>query len=388
MGRSVTAADGVSIARCFQFGVVSPAKAGRRRIDMRMTATRTRGDMKPWSDLRMANVTLASSDSPPLVLAVDDEDANLELLSAFLEGTGCVFAAATSGAEALTAIAARRPDLVLLDVVMGDMDGFEVCRRIKSDPSNRLLPVVLVTALSTVGDRVLALEAGADDFLTKPIDRNELMARVVTLIRTKDVYDHLDGAEHVMAAFARVVEAKDGGTEAHVERVARGARALGQAAGLAGAVLDSLYFGGIVHDIGKIGVPDAVLLKPGPLDAHEVALMRRHVPIGVEIASELRSAACVVPIIGHHHERFDGTGYPDGLKRHGIPRVAMIVSICDAYDAMTSDRPYRAAMPSADALAELRGGSGTQWDPELVDLFLGRVMQEPGPPVAASTIQR
>jgi len=322
-------------------------------------------------------VPLSAGDSPPLVLAVDDGQANLELLSAFLDGTGCVFSSVTSGADALRSISDRRPDLVLLDVVMPDMDGFEVCRRIKSDPANRLLPVVIVTALNTVDDRVLALEAGADDFLTKPIDRNELMARVVTLIRTKDVYDHLDGAEHVMAAFARMVEAKDGGTEAHVGRVARGARALGQAAGLSGAVLDSVYFGGIVHDIGKIGVPDAVLLKPGPLDAWEIALMRRHVEIGVEIASELRSAACVVPIIRHHHERFDGEGYPDGLKRHEIPRVAMIVSICDAYDAMTSDRPYRTARSSSFAIAELRRGSGSQWDPDLVELFLGRVMQEP-----------
>jgi putative two-component system response regulator len=383
----VIAADGVPIARRFQFGVVLPAKVERRRIDVRMTPPRTRGDMRRWSDLRVTNAAFASSDSPPLVLAVDNDHANLELLSAFLDGTGCTFAAATSGAEALAVIADRRPDLVLLDVVMGDMDGFEVCRRIKSDPANRLLPVVLVTGLNTVDDRVLALEAGADDFLSKPIDRNELMARVITLIRTKDVYDHLDGAEHVMAAFARVVEAKDGGTEAHVGRVARGARALGQAAGLSGAVLDSLYFGGIVHDIGKIGVPDAVLLKPGPLDAHEVQLMRRHVAIGVEIASELRSAAGVVPIIRHHHERFDGTGYPDSLKRHDIPLAAMIVAICDAYDAMTSDRPYRKAMPSADAIAELRHGSGSQWNPDLIDLFLGRVVQEP-PPVAAGTIQR
>jgi cyclic di-GMP phosphodiesterase len=353
-----------------------------------MTAPRARRDMDACSDQGVRNQAMAAGDSPPLVLAVDDEVPNLELLSAFLEGTGCVFMSVTRGAEALNAITARRPDLVLLDVVMPEMDGFEVCRRIKSDPANRLLPVVFVTALNTVGDRVLALEAGADDYLTKPIDRSELMARVITLIRTKDVYDHLDGAEHVMAAFARVVEAKDGGTEAHVERVARGARALGQAAGLAGAALDSLYFGGIVHDIGKVGVPDAVLLKPGPLDPNEVALMRRHVSIGVDIASELRSAACVVPIIRHHHERFDGEGYPDRLKGPEIPRVAMIVSICDAYDAMTTDRPYRAAMPSAYAIAELRNGSGSQWDPGLVDLFLERVMQEPAPPLAARAAQR
>jgi putative two-component system response regulator len=316
---------------------------------------------------------------PPLVLGVDDEEANLELLDAFLVGTGCAFTSARNGVEALRAIAERRPDLVLLDVVMPGLDGFEVCRRIKSDPANRLLPVVLVTSLSSVADRVEALDAGADDFLTKPIDRNELMARVLTLIRTKEVHEHLDDAEHVMSAFAKIVEAKDGATEAHVERVARAARALGEAAGLSGASLDSLYFGGIVHDIGKVGVPDAVLMKRGPLDAAETAMMRHHVSIGVDIARELRSAVSVVPIIRHHHERFDGTGYPDGLAGSHIPQVAMIVAICDAYDAMTSDRPYRSAMTSDHAIAELRSGSGTQWDPDLVGLFLGRVLdREPG----------
>ena len=311
------------------------------------------------------------------VLAVDDNAVNLELLSAYLGGTDCELVLAHNGTEALAAIAAGQLDLVLLDVVMPGMDGFEVCRRIKSDPANRLLPVVLVTSLNTVEDRVRALQLGADDFLAKPIDRNELMARVVTLIKTKEIYDKLDDAEHVMAAFARMVEAKDGATEAHVERVARSARALGMAAGLSGSTLDAIYFGGIVHDIGKIGVPDAVLLKPAALDAHEKELMRRHVPIGVEIACELRSASSVVPIIKHHHERFDGSGYPEGLKGSTIPQAARIVAICDAYDAMMSDRPYRRAMSSSDAIVELRRGSGSQWDPELVTLFLGRVIQEP-----------
>ena len=310
------------------------------------------------------------------VLAVDDNEVNLELLSAYLGGTECELVLAHNGTEALAAVAGGRLDLVLLDVKMPAMDGFEVCRRIKADPANRLLPVVLVTSLNTVEDRVRALQLGADDFLAKPIDRNELMARVVTLIRTKEVYDKLDDAEHVMAAFARMVEAKDGGTEAHVERVARSARALGVAAGLSESELDSIYFGGIVHDIGKIGVPDAVLLKPGPLDAAEVDLMRRHVPIGVEVASKLRSACSVVPIIQHHHEWFDGTGYPHALAGTAIPPAARIVAICDAYDAMMSDRPYRPAMSSSDAIAELRRGAGTQWDPELVAMFLGRVIQE------------
>lgn len=313
----------------------------------------------------------------PTILGVDDHPLNLELLGEYLEGTGCVFVTAADGEEALDAVRRWQPDLVLLDVVMPRLDGIEVCRRIKSDAANRHLPVVLVTSLGSTEDRVRGLEAGADDFLTKPVDRHELLARVVTLIRTKQVYDRLDDAEHVMAALARIVEAKDGSTEAHVERVARTARALGQAAGLPEDDLDLVYFGGVVHDVGKVGVPDAVLLKAGPLSAGETVLMRRHVTLGLEIAQRLRSAAEVIPIVKHHHERYDGTGYPDGLSGAGIPRAAVIVSICDAYDAMTSDRPYRAAMSPLSAIAELRRGAGTQWDPAMVALFLSAVLSEP-----------
>ena len=312
----------------------------------------------------------------PTILAVDDHPLNVELLREYLEGTGCVFLTASDGEEGLRAVERHRPDLVLLDVVMPRIDGIELCRRLKSNPATWLIPVVLVTSLNSVGDRVRGLAAGADDFLTKPVDRHELLARVATLIHTKELYNKLDDAEHVMAAFAKVVEAKDGGTEAHVMRVGRAARALAEAAGMSEAEKDLVHFGGVVHDIGKVGVPDAVLLKPGFLNPHEVDLMRRHVAIGVEIARQLRSATSVIPIIKHHHERFDGRGYPEGLVGAEIPPVAMVVSICDAYDAMTSDRPYRAAMHPEWAVAELRRGAGSQWDPELVDLFLSHVARQ------------
>ena len=311
----------------------------------------------------------------PTVLGVDDQPLNLELLGAYLEGVGCTFVTAADGESALEAVERWRPDLVLLDVVMPGLDGLEVCRRIKSNPAHRFLPVVLVTSLSSVADRVRGLEAGADDILTKPVDRSELLARVVTLIETKEVYDRLDDAEHVMAAFARMVEAKDSGTEAHIERVARSARALGEAAGLSGPDLAVVYFGGMVHDVGKVGIADAVLLKPGPLTDEDIAEMRRHVAVGVEIAGGLKSAAAVVPIIKHHHERFDGSGYPDGLVGDDIPAVAMIVAICDAYDAMTSNRPYRMAMSVDEAIAELVSGAGSQWNPDLVALFLSAVLR-------------
>jgi cyclic di-GMP phosphodiesterase len=312
----------------------------------------------------------------PRVLAVDDQELNLELLGAYLAGAGFDFSVARSGAEALEAISVQPPDVVLLDVMMPGVSGFEVCRRIKSDPKTQLLPVVLVTCLHEVEDRVHGLEVGADDYFTKPLDRDEVVTRVMSLVRTKELYDQLDGAEQVMLALARAVAAKDGGTQSHVERVARASRKLGTACGLQGSDLENLYFGGIVHDVGKIGVPDSILLKPGPLDRIETRVMRTHVTTGCEIARPLRSAAGVMPIIRHHHESFDGSGYPDRLSGDAIPLAARIVAVCDAHDAMTSDRPYRRALSHEWAAALLEAGAGTQWDPTLVGTYLDRVLPE------------
>ena len=277
----------------------------------------------------------------PTILVVDDQPLNLELVTDYLEGSGCMVVTAADGEAALAAVDRHKPDLVLLDVVMPRLDGIEVCRRLKANPATWLIPVVLVTSLSAVEDQVRGLAAGADDFLTKPIERHELLARVLTML--------------------------------HALRVGRTARALAEAAGMSVDELDIAHFGGVVHDIGKVGVPDAVLMKAGVLSPTEIDVVRRHVHLGVEIARRLRSADCVIPIIKHHHERYDGRGYPDGLVGVEIPRLAMVVSICDAYDAMTSDRPYRAAMTRDEALAELRQGAGTQWDPLLVALFLSHV---------------
>ena len=277
----------------------------------------------------------------PTILVVDDQPLNLELMTDYLEGSGCIVVTAPDGEAALAAVERDKPDLVLLDVVMPRLDGIEVCRRLKANPATWLIPVVLVTSLSAVEDQVRGLAAGADDFLTKPVERHELLARVLTML--------------------------------HALRVGRTSRALAEAAGMSVGELDIAHFGGVVHDIGKVGVPDDVLMKAGVLSPTEIDVVRRHVDLGVEIARRLRSAECVIPIIKHHHERYDGRGYPDGLVGVEIPRLAMVVAICDAYDAMTSDRPYRAAMTKEEALAELRHGAGTQWDPLLVALFLSHV---------------
>jgi putative two-component system response regulator len=189
----------------------------------------------------------------------------------------------------------------------------------------------------------------------------------------KSVYDRLDSAEQVIFSLAAAVEAKDAYTERHTSRVAEAARHLGLRMGLPDEDLEALYRGGLIHDIGKIGVPDAVLLKPGPLNSSEMMLMRSHPEIGENILRPLRTGSDLLPIVRHHHEAFDGHGYPDGLRGTAIPLLARIVSVCDAFDALTSDRPYRARLGEHEAISILTGGAGRQWDPELVNLFTSEI---------------
>jgi cyclic di-GMP phosphodiesterase len=304
---------------------------------------------------------------------VDDGEANRQLMEAYLVDIDCRVRTAEDGPTALSLIADDAPDLVLLDVQMPGMDGYEVCRRIKARPNGRLMPVVMITALDRTDDRVKALESGADDFMSKPVERVELVARVRSALRLKAVYDTLDSAEQVIFALAAAVEAKDPYTESHTRRVAESARHIGMRMGLPEPALDALYRGGIIHDIGKIGVPDAVLLKPGPLDREELVRMQTHALIGETIVKPLRSATNLLPIIRNHHEHFEGGGYPDGLSGERIPRLARIVSICDAFDALVSDRPYRLRRPVGVAVDILMQGAGPQWDPELVALFVREI---------------
>ncbi|HEY2437054.1 MAG TPA: HD domain-containing phosphohydrolase [Solirubrobacteraceae bacterium] len=305
----------------------------------------------------------------PVVLVVDDGAANRELIRTYLNNIDCEVRLAADGPTALEMITTDPPDLVLLDVRMPRMDGYEVCRRIKAMPGGRLLPVVMITGLSQTAHRVAALEAGADDFMTKPVEGAELIARVRSALRLKELYNTLDGAEHVIFSLATAVEAKDSFTERHTQRVGESARLLGQKLGLPDSTLDVLYRGGIIHDIGKIGVSDSILHKPGPLDPIEWPQMQAHVQVGESIVRPLRSTSGLLPIIRHHHERFDGCGYPDGLRAREIPRAARIVSVCDAFDALVNDRPYRTRRSPAEAIAVLRAGAGKQWDPETVDLL-------------------
>ena len=309
----------------------------------------------------------------PVVLVVDDGPANRDLIEACLGGVDCEVRTAADGPTALRSVQASPPDLVLLDVQMPGMDGYEVCERIKSAPKGALLPVVMITALDRTSDRVRALESGADDYMSKPVDRVELVARVQSALRLKRVYDSLDSAEQVIYSLAAAVEAKDPYTEAHTQRVAESARRIGARMGLPLEDQEALYRGGIIHDIGKIGIPDQILLKPGELDVEEQTQMHLHPLIGEGIVAPLRFGADLLPMVRHHHERFDGTGYPDRLAGEAIPLLARILSVCDAYDALTNDRPYREGKSVDAALAVLRQGAGRQWDPEIVQLVVDEV---------------
>jgi len=306
----------------------------------------------------------------PIVLVVDDVSANRELIEGQLDELGYDVRHARDGVEALEAIAAQEPDLVLLDIDMPRLDGISVCERLKSHPTRRLIPIVILTASNDRATRLRGIAAGADDFLSKPFDAKELLVRARVLLRQRALNRRLDATEGVLFALARAVEARDRYTIHHAERVGRYAQAIGTALALDAEDTAVLYEGGVLHDLGKIAIPDAILLKPGPLSDEEFATMQQHSAEGERICLSLRSIAHYLPIIRHHHERIDGAGYPDHLLGSEIPLGARIVAIADAWDAMVSDRPYRAGLDPEEALRRLRASAGKQWDAALVPIFL------------------
>ena len=314
--------------------------------------------------------------SPATVLVADDADNVRALFCQLLAGDGYTVLTAADGTSALEAAQRHRPHVLLLDVRMPGADGIEVCRRVKSAPETRLTPVILVTGLADSCDRMEGIEAGCDDFLTKPVNAHELRARVRVLARMKQLIDELDSAEAAFLTLALTIEARDPSTNGHCERLARYAVNLGTALGLSGDDLGALHRGAYLHDVGKVGVPDSVLLKAGPLTREEIELMRRHTEIGDALCAPLQSLRRVRPIIRHHHERLDGSGYPDRLRGDEVPVLAQVVSIVDVYDALTTDRPYRKALTHADAVRELQDGvRAGQIHGRFVEAFLDVISQ-------------
>jgi putative two-component system response regulator len=304
------------------------------------------------------------------ILVADDNEINRELLSDILTGEGYKVVCVEDGDQALHEIQTRAIDLALLDVIMPGKTGFDICQFIKSRPETRLIPVVLVTGLTSVDERIRGIRAGADDFLSKPVNSQELLARTRSLLRLKEFIDELENAETVLFSLALSIEAKDPYTKGHCDRLSAYSEALGQRVGLPHEQCVALCRAGVVHDIGKIGVPEHILLKNGALNDAEWIVMKEHPITGERICSPLKSFRLVLPIIRHHHEKLDGSGYPDRLKGDEIPLTARILQVTDIYDALVTDRPYRKALSHEEAIETMRGEARRGWwDNDLIDEF-------------------
>jgi putative two-component system response regulator len=305
------------------------------------------------------------------VLVVDDDEPNLRGLGLLLERADYSVLTAANGRDALDIVRAERPDLVLLDVMMPGISGLDVCAEIKRSADTRLTPVVLISGAQERQTRLAGLEAGADDFLNKPVDPEELQTRVRSLMRFKCLTDDLESAESLFLTLGRIIEARDPCTEGHCERLTDYATSLGRRLNLDQADLIALHRGSFLHDIGKIAIPDRVLLKKGRLSRKEYDLMKQHPVVGDGLCRTVRSFDAVRPIVRHHHERLDGRGYPDGLAGDDIPLLAQIVSIVDVFDALTTDRPYRHALPVATAYQMMRDNARAGWcRDELLTAFI------------------
>ncbi|MBI3988139.1 MAG: response regulator [candidate division NC10 bacterium] len=313
----------------------------------------------------------------PTVLVVDDNPQNVELLAAWMTAEGYQVASAGDGQVALEQVAVTSPDLILLDIMMPKVDGYAVCRELKARPETRLVPIVLLTALGAEEHRLQGIEAGADDFLTKPVSPSELKARVRALLKLKAFTDELEHAEAVFRALAVTIALRDRYTGGHCERLARYGAALAKRLGLPEAEITTIARGAFLHDLGKVRVPDVVLLKPGPLLPEERAVMAEHPVTGADLLRSLKTFQGAVTIVRHHHEKYDGSGYPDGLAGDAIPLSAQIVAIVDVYDALTTTRPYRVALSHQEAVRVLGEEVEKGWrHPELVEVFIAMVEEE------------
>lgn len=331
------------------------------------------------------------------ILVVDDENTNLRLMEAMLLPMGYEVTTAPDGEKALESAHEISPDVILLDIMMPKIDGFETARRLRRDEITRTTPIVMVTGLNEVEDRVKALEAGADDFLAKPVDMMELKARVQSLLKVKAYNDHMRDyqkeleaevekrTEQLKRAFeeikkasldsiyrlSKAAEYKDEETASHIERMSYYSVAIARKMGLDEDTVESILYAAPMHDIGKIGIPDQILLKQGRLDPDEWEIMKKHTTIGGSILEGSNAGFIKLGeiIALTHHEKWDGSGYPKGLKGEEIPLAGRIVAVADVFDALTSKRPYKEALPAEDSFSIISDSKGSHFDPEVVDCF-------------------
>lgn len=304
------------------------------------------------------------------ILVVDDNPQIASLLNHSLTGVGYQVSIACDGLAALNEVANDPPDLILLDLELPHLHGDEVCRRLKNDPSTHLIPIVMITARGERQNKLNAWDNGADEFLTKPFHLAEVITRCRSLLRIRRLIQERESAEFVVFALARAVEAKSSYTHGHSERVMRYCLEMAQTMGLTVEQQDILRKGALLHDIGKISIPDAILNKPGSLTEEEYDIIKQHPLQGAHIVEPLVSFRDALPLVRSHHERLDGQGYPDGLGGDEIPLLVRLLSVCDVYDSLSSERPYRGAIPHEHCLKILRESALTGGlDPELVALF-------------------
>jgi len=331
-----------------------------------------------WDDLE-------ESDSPPAIVIVDDRDINRQLLRAMLRGSGYRILEARATTEALSLVRREKVDLIILDLMAAaGMNSLEFCRRVKADRQTQLIPVLMLTSVQGVENEVAGIDSGADEFLVKPLHPTVVRTRVRALLRNKSIVDRLEEAETILFALAQSIEHRDEYTAGHCQRLATYSVAIGAARGLSKRELQALYRGAFLHDIGKNPVPDSILFKKGKLTEEEWGIMRLHTVKGEEICRPMKTLSAVLPIIRNHHERWDGSGYPDGIGGEEIPVLARILQVADIYDALLTVRPYKAACTPARTLEIMKEEVQRGWrDPDLFDTFhelLASGSLDPPPP--------
>jgi len=315
---------------------------------------------------------------PSVILIVDGEEINRRLLKAIFKTASYRILEARKASEAIDLLQNERIDLVILDLRLPEMSGPELCRRMKASRLTQLIPVLMVTSLQGIENEIAGISSGADEFLFKPLHPAVVRTRVRAMLRNKALIDSLEEAETILFALAQAVEQRDAFTGQHCQRLSVAAVMLGEALGLSNTDLTALFRGGYLHDIGKISIPDAILFKQGVLTPEEWDVMRSHPVRGEDICRAMKSLRPVLPIIRNHHERWDGSGYPDGLAGEEIPLLARILQVADIYDALITERPYKPALSTQEAFAVMEEEVRRGWrDPELVPLFISTIQTAP-----------
>lgn len=332
--------------------------------------------------LETASISLFDADEnaviPATILVVDSEEINRRLLKAIFKTSPYEILEARKASEATALLETEKIDLVILDLMLPGMSGPELCRWMKAHRATQLIPVLMITNIVGVENEIVGISSGADEFLIKPLHPAVVRTRVRAMLRNKTLIDSLDEAETILLALAQTVEHRDPYTGKHCQRLAVSSVMLGEALGLPSQDLTSLYRGGFLHDIGKIAIPDSILFKRGMLTDEEWDVMRNHPARGEEICRPMRSLWPVLPIIRSHHERWDGSGYPDGLAGEEIPLLARILQVADIYDALTTERPYKLALTPETAFTVMEEEVRRGWrDPELVPLFASIIQTHP-----------